>query len=102
MISMTRRRMVRVVEPVKGLVEERWWVIRKWRVRISVRMEVMTAIVGHCQLVVLVREGAFSDVWLQYCGIGRGTYFLWLEPRQCHATSRGGHWNSILGLETRL
>ena len=41
---MTRRRMVRVVEPVKGLVvEERWWVVRKWRVRRRVRMDVITA-----------------------------------------------------------
>ena len=40
---MTRRRMVRVVEPVKGLlVEERWWERRKWRVRRRVRMDVMT------------------------------------------------------------
>lgn len=36
-----RRRMVRVVEPVKGLVEERWWVVRKWRVRMRLRMDVM-------------------------------------------------------------
>ena len=48
MSSMTRRRMVRVVEPVKGLVEERWWVMRKWRVRMRVRMEVMTVVRGYC------------------------------------------------------
>ena len=42
---MTRRRMVRVVEPVKGLaVEERWWVMRKWRVRKRVRMDVITVV----------------------------------------------------------
>lgn len=46
MSSMTRWMMVRVVEPVKGLVEERWWVMRKWRVRMSVRMEVMTVVLG--------------------------------------------------------
>ena len=60
MSSMTRRRMVRVVEPVKGLVEERWCVMRKWSVRMRVKMEVMTVVGGGCQLVVLVREGLFS------------------------------------------
>ena len=35
-----------MVEPVKGLVEERWCVTRKWRVRMSVRMEVMTVVRG--------------------------------------------------------
>ena len=59
MISMTRRRMVRVVEPVKRLVEERWWVMRKWRVRIRVRMEVMTVVARDCQLLLWVR-GVFS------------------------------------------
>ena len=48
MISMTRRRMVRVVEPVKGLLAERWLVMRKWRVRKRVRMEVMTVILEIC------------------------------------------------------
>ena len=33
-----------MVEPVKGLLEERWWVMRKWRVSIRVRMEVMTVV----------------------------------------------------------
>ena len=37
------------MEPVKGLVEERWWVMRKWRVRKRVRMEVMTVVVENCQ-----------------------------------------------------
>ena len=40
--------MVRVVEPVKGLVEERWCVMRKWRVRKRVRIEVMTVVVESC------------------------------------------------------
>ena len=66
MISMTRRRMVRVVEPVKGLVEERWWVMRKWRVRKRVRMEVMTGCGRFLDFV--FGEGVFSLV----CGWGAG------------------------------
>ena len=83
--------MVRVVEPVKGLVEERWWVMRKWRVRMRVRMEVMTCC-GRLLIFVLEAERVLQ---------GR-TYFLRLEPRRGHATSRGGHWSSILGLGNRL